>query len=88
MLIDKNNFHSKHSDDELREALQIQVAMWSYESHCWVVQPDGHFRCSWCSKERIGNFSPAKDKDQRSYPLCDLNPVLEEYIRVLSLDFF
>ena len=83
MLIDTKGFHAKHTSAQLIESLQSQVDMWRYESHCWVSQEDGRLRCSWCSRERVGNYNTSMVVSGKAdpFPLCDRNPAVEQLLK-------
>jgi len=82
MLLDPGGFHAKLNEEQFRAALQAQVEMWRFESHCWVRrQEDGVWRCSWCHQERVGNFAPSTNPLDRNMSLCPSNPVLEQFVK-------
>jgi hypothetical protein len=80
MLIDVFKYHKQLDAKELSDAVQSQLSMWRWESHCWERKSSGLMRCNWCAMEGAPNFSASATVD---FPLCENNPALKEFVTKL-----
>ena len=52
------------------------LANWAFDSHKWVEQYTGYFKCEWCGMSSASGQSINKD-----YPLCPQNYVVSKHMK-------
>lgn len=53
------------------DAEKFALAEWIWNSHSWVEEPAGYFKCEWCHKDTTNTQAIRPDA-----PLCPMNPAV------------
>jgi len=57
------------------EQEDLTIAEWAFDSHYWVEENSGYFKCKWCGRQHTNTMVI-----MAGYPLCSENPSVKNYL--------
>lgn len=58
------------------DKLAGSLADWIFNSHYWIEDYPGYYKCDWCGVSKTSMMSVTKDD-----PLCPENPAIKKLLR-------
>ena len=53
----------------------IELANWVWNSHYWIEEAPGYFKCAWCNMHQASGQGITSD-----YPMCRNNPKIRKML--------